>query len=184
MPSKLSAGLLTVLVCTGAVPTRADEDLPATALRPGAPLERRLTATEVHAYAVELTASSHRLVAVEQQGIDVVVEATMPDGENVAVDAPTYRHGTESLLLPAGVTGIVRIEVRAASKAVGPGRYEITVRELAATTAEDRRRLKAEAAMGEGARLNHQGTADARRQAFAQYVEALASWRDLEDRRG
>ncbi len=191
MPAKLCVVFLMALASSGAVPIRAGEDprdersRPPSSertLRPGVAVERRLVATETHAYAAEVAAGKRWLVMLEQKGIDVVLAATA-NGTTMAVDTPTYRQGTESLLLAEAASGTVRIEVRPASESVAPGGYEIAIQELSETTAEDRRRLAAEAAMTEAGRLNHHKTAEARRQAAAKYLEALAEWRRLESRR-
>ncbi len=147
-------------------------------LTPGASVERRLAAGEVHAYQAAF-GSGRYLVELEQHGIDVVVAAAAADGTSIAVDAPTYRQGRESLLLPAEASGTWRLEVRSASPAVGPGEYRIRLVDLSAASPA---RLAAEAAMTEAARLNFEGTADARRRAVAKLGEALLSWRQLGDR--
>ena len=181
MLSRFCAGFLMVLVCLSSVPIQADADPPAETLRPGEAIERRLTAVETHAFTADLAPGKRWLVVIEQRGIDVVLAATAANGATIAVDAPTYRQGIESMLLPREVSGTVRIEVRSASKAVAPGSYQIAIRELAGATAKDRRWLAAEAVMTEAGRLNHQGTAAARQQAVAKYVEALGHWRRLGD---
>ncbi len=142
------------------------------------PRQRPLAAGEVHVYRTDLIAGSRWLITATQVGIDVVVSAEGGDQPELTVDAPIYRQGTESLLLPPAA-GEFRVTVRPASEGVGPGRYEIAIRELDDTTPGGRKRLAAEAAMTDAARLNFQATAEARRAAAESYHAALALWREL-----
>ncbi|MCP4661517.1 MAG: CHAT domain-containing protein [bacterium] len=148
------------------------------------PVEHRLAGGEADVHAVELTAGRHWLVAVEQRGIDVVVEVVAPDGRSLAtVNAPTYRAGTESLLLRPEVTGTYRVEVRSRKQAVGSGHYEIRIRELGDTTPEEQQRILAEAAMVAAGRLSFQETAPTRREAVEKYREAFSHWHALGKKR-
>ncbi len=142
------------------------------------PLERAIAAGETHVYRTDLTAGSRWLVTVEQYGIDVVVATEGGDRPGFAVDAPTYRQGTESLLLPPA-SGDLRLVVRAAAQGVGPGRYQILIQELDQAMPSGRKRLAAEAAMTDAARLNFEAMAEARRSAAESYHTALELWREL-----
>ena len=168
------------LLVLGTAPLAAQPRSQATDLTPGASIERRLAAGEIQAYVATLDAERRYLIEVEQRGIDVVVEAIGPDGMRLAVDAPTYRHGMESLLLPAMAAGVWRVEVRSASPAVGPG--EVALRLVDLSTAPPAR-LAAEAATTEAGKLYREGTPEARRQAIAKLEEALPWWQELGDRR-
>ncbi len=178
MPSNFHVVMLAALVSSVGI-ARADEI--SGTLKPGVAVERRLTAGESHAYTADLIAGKRWLLTVDQHGIDVVLAAMAPDAATVTVDAPTYRQGIESLLLPPSTSGTVRVEVRSESTAVGPGAYQIAIQELDDATHDDRRRLAAEAAMTEAGRFNHQKTVEARQQAVAKYYEALTEWRRLEE---
>ncbi len=139
-------------------------------------VERRLASGEVDTYEATLESGRRYLAELEQRGIDVVVAAAAADGTRITVDAPTYRQGRESLLLPAAASGTWKIEVKSASPAVGPGEYVLRFLDLSDAAPA---RLAAEAAITEASRLNHQGTAEARRQAITRLGEALLSWREL-----
>ncbi|RMH22869.1 MAG: tetratricopeptide repeat protein, partial [Acidobacteria bacterium] len=154
----------------------ADDAIP---LAPGTSVEGRLAAGEVEVYEASVAGDRRLVVAVEQRGIDVVVEARPSAGETLAADAPLYRQGPELLLLPPGA-GSWRIALRSASPAVGPGAYRLTLDELSDA---DPARLAASSAMSAGGRHAHRGGAEALRLAAARYGEAVARWRQLGDRR-
>ncbi len=145
-------------------------------LRPNIPIERDLASGEGHVYEAVLDAEPW-LVNVEQYGTDVVIEASGPAGDVLAVDVPTYRRGPETLVLQPAVAGRWRIELRARNLGVGPGRYEIQLEGLAGDGALQRSRIAAEAAMAQAGQLHFQGTAGAKKQAIAVYREALEHWR-------
>src|SRR5215203_6395696 len=149
-------------------------------LNPGAPMERELAAGNAQIWTVELAAGRPWRIAVEQRGIDVVVEVSAPDGKHLAtVDAPLDRQGPETVLVEPAAGGIHRVEVRAREPAAPSGRYEIRVDELARTTDADRRRLEAERALTRAGERYLEGTAEARRQAIAEHRQALEAWRAL-----
>jgi CHAT domain-containing protein/tetratricopeptide (TPR) repeat protein len=119
-------------------------------LSPGTALERAFAAGESQFFAAELAAGRPYLLAVEQQGIHLTVDMLGPDGGSLAaVDSPLDRWGTETALLRPASTGSYRVEVRAATKGVGPGRCAIRLDEVSESTPADRERIGALAAMTE-----------------------------------
>jgi hypothetical protein len=70
-------------------------------LRAGAGIARRLAGGEIHAYGIQASPGTPRLITVEQRGIDVEVAVLRPDGTTlIAVDGraqPSAWH-----LAPAG----------------------------------------------------------------------------------
>jgi CHAT domain-containing protein/tetratricopeptide (TPR) repeat protein len=145
------------------------------ALVPGVPVERQLAGGESHAYLVEAPPGGHLLLRAEQRGIDVILEARLPDGRILAVDTPTGDSGWESLLLPAGTEGRVEARVRSPAKAEKKGFYLLELEELP----EDRDRLTAERLGTEAASLFLEGTPEARRGAAARFREAAPIWQRL-----
>lgn len=153
-------------------------------LRPGRPVERALAAGEVHAYVFDLDAGRRWRVRVEQDGIDVALDARPTSGGPAQnVDGPLARSGPEWLVLPAGAGGTWRLEVRAPAQGVGPGRYSVRVDALPEATAADRARLAAETALTRVGRLAREATPESRRAALAACTEALELWRRLGARR-
>lgn len=154
------------------------------ALSPGLPVERALAAGQSHVYEIELGAGRAWRVAVEQRGIDVVLEVRAPDGRRLAaVDGPVDRQGLETLLVVPQSSGRYAVEVRAREQGAPVGRYRIGVEELAQDTAADRQRIAAETAMTRAGEHYLEGTAEARRQALADYGQAREAWRALGERR-
>jgi CHAT domain-containing protein/Tfp pilus assembly protein PilF len=146
-------------------------------LRPGEPIERDLAAGESQIFHIDLTSDRSWRVAVEQRGIDIVVEVSSPDGKRLAaVDSPLDRQGPETVLIEPSVPGAYRVEIRAHEPAAPAGRYEIRIEEM------DRHRLDAERAVTRAGERYLEGTAEARRQAIAEYQKALEDWRALGDR--
>ncbi len=144
-------------------------------------IERRLEAAEVQSYQAELDPRHRYLVQLEQRGIDIILEAELADNAPLVVNAPTYRHGWESILFPPRAAGSWRITVKSASAAVGPGAYRIQLVEVTDAGAE---RLLALAAVSEAGQLNFLATVEDRRRATEQLEQALCSWRALADRQG
>ncbi|HEV7508353.1 MAG TPA: CHAT domain-containing tetratricopeptide repeat protein [Thermoanaerobaculia bacterium] len=151
-------------------------------LFPGRPVEREMAAGESQVYQVALPAGGAWRIAVEQRGIDVVLEVSGPDGKRLAaVDSPLDRQGPETLLLEPAAAGMYRVEVRAREPGAPAGRYEIRVDELPSATEADRHRLEAERAVTRAGIRYLEGTPEARRQAIAEQRQALEEWRAIGD---
>src|SRR3954453_22309864 len=139
-------------------------------LVPGRPVEREMPAGQSQIYQITLPASGAWRIAVEQRGIDVVLEISGPDGKRLAaVDSPLDRQGPETALVEPAVagqsSGPYRVEVRARGPGARAGRYEIRVDELPADSAADRHRLAGERAATRAGERYLEGTPEARRQA-------------------
>lgn len=124
------------------------------ALELGRPVERTISAGEIHPYRIALDTGQFLRVDVEQLAIDVVVTVVGPDGEQIAeVDGPTGSFGLETVELAAEETGDYRLEVRPwedpDSKQAPSGRYKIllavllTAEQYAARQAEEQAKLDA-----------------------------------------
>ncbi len=115
----------------------------------GKPIEREMTASDVHSYQVTLAAGQFLRAVVEQRGIDVVVTVFAPDGQKLAeIDSPNGTQGPEPVTIEAKVAGAYRLEIRALEKEAQPGRYEARIEELL-TAEEHAKRLEAERAKTE-----------------------------------
>ncbi|HEX5717752.1 MAG TPA: CHAT domain-containing tetratricopeptide repeat protein [Thermoanaerobaculia bacterium] len=169
-----SLALLALAGSLLAWPTSPGRSQEGEVLLPGPTLERAITSEETHVYRVEV-GEEPVLVLVDQQGINVVVEARGPDG-SLTSDAPNGRWGPEVLLLPAGAEGSYRVEVRPRQKSGQPGRYAIQVE---VPDAEHTAAFQATSRAGQLA----SGPPEARSEALAAYREALAAWRALGESR-
>jgi tetratricopeptide (TPR) repeat protein len=155
----------------------------ARALEAGKSVDQQLAGGQAHVYQVTLAAGQYLHVLVEQQGVDVLVKVSGPDGKPLLeVDRPIGSQGQEPVSLVATAAGAYQLEVRATEKAAPAGRYQIRVAELRAATAQDADRISAERAFLEGEKLQAEATADTLAQAIKKYDEALRLWRSVGER--
>ncbi len=90
-----------------------------------------LAAGDSRTFEIALAAGRTYALAVEQQGIHLTVDVRDPQGKSIAaVDSPLDRWGREAVLLRPASAGTYPVEVKAATKGVGPGRCEIRLDEL------------------------------------------------------
>src|SRR6266542_3013614 len=94
---------------------------------------------------IRLSAGQYLEVIVKQQGIDVIVLLSGPDGKQGSQGDQNWEFDTESRLqgqevapLVAEVTGEYRLMVRPRQKDARAGGYEIRIEELRAATEIDR----------------------------------------------
>jgi CHAT domain-containing protein/Tfp pilus assembly protein PilF len=138
---------LTALFVLAAAGGSAQTPLIPVPLSPGTALERAFAAGETQVFDAVLTAGRLYPLTVEQRGIHLVVDVRGPEGGSLAaVDSPLDRWGIETILLRPASTGSYRIEVRAATAGVGPGRCTIRLDETTDSPA-GRERISALAAM-------------------------------------
>lgn len=135
--------------------------LPTGLLVPGEPRELAIEEGEAHVYRVDAREGAVA-VTVEQQGIDLVLEAR---AAALAADAPNGSRGMEVLLLPPGEW---EVEIRPGPGTVARGRYRIEAEALPATP-EGARRTAALEVMSRGG--------------LSAYREAAAAWQALGERR-
>jgi CHAT domain-containing protein/tetratricopeptide (TPR) repeat protein len=111
------------------------------------------------------------LVTVEQQGINVALDARGPDGRSPgASNQAGEREALESLLIPAS-TGSWNVDVVALETGVPPGRFRIRVEELSEPD-----RIRAESLLTDMGRLRKLGDGDSKRRLLALGDEALPLW--------
>jgi CHAT domain-containing protein/Tfp pilus assembly protein PilF len=108
-------------------------------LEPSNPIKRDLAAGQQHGYQVRLGADQFLKAAVEQDGIDVVVQVSGPDGKQILeFDFESGPRRREEVSLVAEVAGDYRLLVRSTRETAPPGRYEIKIEELRAATENER----------------------------------------------
>jgi CHAT domain-containing protein len=117
------------------------------------------------------------LVTVEQQGINVALDARGPDGPDSntlgASNQAGEREALESLLIPAS-TGAWIVDVVALETGVPPGRYRIEVEELS-----DPGRIRAESLLTDMGRLRKIGDGESKQRLLALGEQALPLWQAL-----
>ncbi len=114
------------------------------AIAPGHSVTCALAPDQQHAYELTLTAGGAVDVSVEQQGIDVIVSVSGPDGRSIdEVDDLAEQETPERLHLVAEAAGPYRLIVRSEPlPGVQSGRYRIDVGPVRVVTAEDRNRVR------------------------------------------
>jgi CHAT domain-containing protein len=150
----------------------------------GKPIERELSGGISHFYKITMTSGQFLRVVVEQQGIDVAVALSTPDGKKIfESNLERAVEGTEAISTISDSAGEYIIEVRSPEKTAKPGRYKIKAEELKTATDEDRRRVAGESIFREADRLSG-GTLEDRRKSVEKYNEALELYRSASDRNG
>ncbi|HEV7516618.1 MAG TPA: tetratricopeptide repeat protein, partial [Thermoanaerobaculia bacterium] len=139
------------------------------AIRPG----ESVTAT------LSLKAGQYLRAAVEQQGIEVELILSKPDGKRVAAGGPVSRQGVKVLSSVILAPGVYHLSVAPAAAASAPGRYGLFVEEQRPLRAEDYNRVAAQRRLAEGLR-DRDERGDFPR-ALAQLEEALPLWRAAGD---
>ena len=127
-------------------------------LVPGQPVEREIAGGESHTYQISLQRGSSSASAWSSGRLTLALILTAPDGNQLVEMDLTGVGEQESLSLEAAAAGSYRLTVRgsAASSLRGSYRLEITVQAVA--TAQDRKRLAAEALLLEARKLQDQET--------------------------
>lgn len=153
---------------------------PSPTLRPGKTQERTIAEKESHSYTVQLAAGDFLRVAVDQEGVDVEVKLSGPDGRQVALvdgPGPAGDYGTEDLAAIVAASGPYQIMVRATVKNAPQARYRIRLEAPHPAREDDRRRVEAAQADQDAtdemvAKRPHAGQARLRE-------KALRLWHDL-----
>ncbi len=139
-----------VLPCATTLAQSAPQEV--RTLELGRAVERELAGGQSHGYALPLMPGQYFTVLVEQQGIDVVVSLSGPDGKALEqFDNDGRSRGRETVARIAEAAGAHRLVVETRQKGTAPGRYSIQLVTLRAASAQDRtlqeaRQLSAEAA--------------------------------------
>lgn len=176
------AGLavLALLATFAGVVARVQED--AQSLSPGQSSAREMAGGASHVYALALEANQFLSLVVEQQGVDVVVTLTDPQGVKVEeVDSPNGSSGPESLYVVTKTGGTFRLEVRVLEKDAVPGKYVARFLELRAATERDSKWIEAQRLFTAAEGWNVTQTKAAAQAALKQYEAALQSWREVGD---
>jgi CHAT domain-containing protein len=158
----------------------AQSDSQTLVLESNKPVERELAGGAFHSYQLTLASGQYLHIIVMQKGIDIVATLLAPNGDKIVeMDSPNGTDGPEHVWAIAETAGSFRLEVRSLEKEAPKGKYLVTLAELRAATAEDRKRVMAENVYAEAELLLGQGTAQSLTQAIESYQKALLLWREL-----
>src|SRR5215475_747521 len=120
-------------------PSGAGNEKDVRALEAGKPIRSELAGGQKHAYRVGMNADQFLKVIVEQQGIDVVVDVSGPDGKQILeFDSESRPQGSEEVSLVAEAAGAFQLIVRPQQNGRPAGSYEVRIEELRVATDTDR----------------------------------------------
>jgi len=149
-------------------------------LIPGQSVERAIAGGESHTYQINLAAGQFVRFRLEQRAIDCVMTLTAPDGKQLREMNLTPAGDEESVSFAVETAGSYHLIVKGRGEAVLRGSYRLEGTVHASVTAEDRKRLAAEALLVEANDLLKQGD-KAAQQAIGRLDQALLLWRGLGD---
>jgi CHAT domain-containing protein/Tfp pilus assembly protein PilF len=149
-------------------------------LEPGQTVEREIRGGESHIYQIQLAAGQFARLRLEQRAIDAALILTAPDGKQM-VEMNLTRVGEEdSFSLEVAAAGSYQLTVRGNGGAALRGSYRLDATVQATATAQDGKRLTAEALMVEASELRKQ-RGKTEQQVIEKLQQALSLWRELKE---
>lgn len=150
-------------------------------LEPGAVVRRNLQAKETHVFQALLSPGQYMHVSVKQIGIDVVVKLFDPNPVLlIERDSPNSKFGPENVSAVAQLSGNHYIVICGAENQPA-GAYELKLDGPRPATDADDRRIIAEQAYFQAAKLSAQRSHTALESAIEYYKESANIWRELGD---
>jgi CHAT domain-containing protein len=148
----------------------------------GTTVKKQIAGGEIHSYQVGLTAGQYLKITARQRGIDVVLRVIAPNDEKLLeMDTLNGTQGPEIAAIIAAQPGDFRVEL-VANRNVPPGSYELTVEPLRPKSERDQKWIEAQEAYLKGVQLRGQSSGEAQRKAIAEFENAVALWRALDDK--
>src|SRR5215813_10928345 len=139
---------------------------------PGQYIKRRLAVGQEHIYQIKLSVDQFLKVAVEQQGIDVIVKVMAPDGQRITeFDSESSLWGKELATLVAKAPGDYRLIVKPTQKRASAGGYQIRIEEMRAATENDWALYETYLLLQESIRLRDAGKYDESLPLFERVIE-------------
>ncbi len=165
---------LAVLMVGSTACKNQDQEQP---LVPESQVSRQLDSQAGETLTIDLESGQFLQLEVEQQGIDVIVDLSGPEGPLVSVDGLLGAAGAERLLWLAERSGTYRLEIRGTLQLPDSG-YEIRLEEPRTATSLDRQKAAAALSYYEaGAHL----TENALESADQKYHSSLEQWTAIGD---
>ena len=150
-------------------------------LQPGAALERRLAAKEIHAYEIDVPKGRFLGIRVDQRGADVVVTVFEPGGSALRKhDGPSGDVGVESVSFVSPRSARYRVEISSFDQQAFPGGYRIELDGPRAPRDGDTARIAAEVILEKAEVEFDRGTADSYAAARAGYEEAARRFASID----
>ena len=150
-------------------------------LQPGEVVKGNLQAKETHVFQALLSPGQYMHVSVNQIGIDVVVRLFDPNRALlIQRDSPNSKYGPEKISTVAQLSGSHYVVVCGAENQPA-GAYELRLDGPRPATAAEDRRVIAEQAYYQAAKLSAQRSRTALESAIEYYKESANIWRELGD---
>jgi tetratricopeptide (TPR) repeat protein len=151
-------------------------------LVPNLAVRREIAGGTVHHYEIAMEAGQYTQIAVEQQGIDLLLVSFGSAGPPIEMDRAEGSIGFEKISVIADRSATYQLFVRPLNTAAATGRYEIKISEVRPGAAGDAIQVAAERAFALGRKLHREGTPDSWRTALDHYTQALPLWQTAADR--
>jgi CHAT domain-containing protein/tetratricopeptide (TPR) repeat protein len=151
-------------------------------LETGEPITGILTNGRKNYYQIDVLPGHFFRLVVNPVDYRMKVAIYDPNGR-LCREGRSRRFGPTSLSSIASVAGRYLIEVGALEGITHEGAYEIRLEEKRPLTEEDKIRIASELVFSEAQSLSEKNGTEPRRQAIEKYDQALAGWRELDDRR-
>jgi tetratricopeptide (TPR) repeat protein len=171
---------------------QVQETNPPQTLTPGVPSEGEIAGGQTHVWQINLSPGDYlQLFFGKQINLDAKLFAPAPNGQEKKLlfsikDRGVIYSGRRDLNISfiADVSGTYSLEISPFDKNAAQSRYQLIIEALRSATPKDKLRVAAESAAVEGELIiRNDVTPDGRRRGIAKYDEALAIWRELEDRK-
>src|SRR5262249_51185472 len=153
-------------------PDSAADEKDVRPLEQGHPVKRELSGGQRHIYRLRLGAGQFLKAIIEQQGIDVVVQVSGPDGAQILeFDSEGGLQGREDVPIVAEVAGDYQLVVLPIQNRDSAGSYEIRIEEMRAATENDRALHEAHMLYMESMKLRDAGKYDEALPLFERVIE-------------
>ena len=146
---------------------------------PGKLVEREITGSEPHTYAIRLSHGEFIQIIATQKNVDIVIQLVDPNGKQISEVNFSRNFGArESISHLATGTGEYRLVVRSLSNSATKRTYEIVFDRNATPSQTDLRRVEAERLLIDGFTDTLKSNNEA---AIERALRALPIWRELRD---
>ncbi len=150
-------------------------------LAPNKPIQRELSAGEVHSYRIAVDSGQYVRIVVDQWGINLAVTLYSRDSQKLT-ELGCRQNGPTPVSLIAEFSGTYRLELHSLEKDPLRGRYQVKIEEIRPVEPSDKHRITAENAFAQGERLNTEWSVESQQKAIEKYEEALSYWRTAGNR--
>lgn len=146
------------------------------------PVSKKLSGGETHYYKVNLRSGEYAHLTAQQHGIDIVLTVQLTPDETVRVDRPNGAFGREAMSLIASQDREYVLRVESLEAKANQGTYSIVLDTQRPSLPGDKKMMAAEREITEAENARAKGFPADLERAATGFQQALALWRDLDDR--